>query len=96
MRSIRTLLTILSLTALPVFAQPVHIPDSNLRAAVRDTLGLPDGTPITRDVMLQLTKLDVTGHGHCRSYRFGVRNKPHAAQNRPKPHNRSQSYRRAN
>ena len=63
MRSIRTLLTILSLTALPVFAQPVHIPDSNLRAAVRDTLGLPDGTPITRDVMLQLTKLDVTGHG---------------------------------
>ena len=63
MRSIRTLLTILSLTALPVFAQPVHIPDSNLRAAVRDTLSLPDGTPVTRDAMLQLTELGVTDHG---------------------------------
>ena len=63
MRSIRTLLTILSFTALPVFAQPVHIPDSNLRVAVRDTLSLPDGTPITRDAMLQLIKLGVTGHG---------------------------------
>ena len=59
----RTLLTILSLTALPVFAQPVHIPDSNLRAAVRDTLNLPDDTPVTRDAMLQLTELGVTDHG---------------------------------
>ena len=63
MRSIRTLLTILSLTALPVFAQPVHIPDSNLRAVVRDTLNLPDGTPITREAMLQLTQLDVKSRG---------------------------------
>ena len=30
---------------------------------MRDTLGLPDGSPITRDAMLQLTKLGVTGHG---------------------------------
>ena len=57
MRSIRTLLTILSLTALPVFAQPVHIPDPNLRAVVRESLDLPNGAPITRDAMLQLIKL---------------------------------------
>ena len=63
MRSIRTLLTILSLTALPVFAQPVHIPDANLRAAVRETLELPDVTPITREAMLQLTRLDVKSRG---------------------------------
>ena len=63
MRSIRTLLTILSLTALPVFAQPVHMPDPNLRGAVRDTLELPDGAPITREAMLQLTRLDVASRG---------------------------------
>ena len=55
-------LTLLSLTPW-VYAQPVHIPDPNLRAAVRDTLNLPDGTPVTRDAMLQLIKLDVTDRG---------------------------------
>ena len=71
MKTIRIILTILCLFTLTlllslttwVYAQPVHIPDPNLRAAVRDTLNLPDGTPITRDAMLQLIKLDVTDRG---------------------------------
>ena len=68
MRSIRTLLAILSLTLLIslttwAYAQPVHIPDPNLRAAVRETLNLPDGTPITRDAMLQLIKLRPRNRG---------------------------------
>ena len=66
MRSIRTLLAILSLTLLAslttwVYAQPVHIPDPNLRAAVRHTLELPGGVPIRRDAMLRLTNLALLG-----------------------------------
>ena len=63
MRSLLIVLTILSVSILPVSAQPVHIPDPNLRAVVRDTLNLPDGTPITREAMLQLTRLDVKSRG---------------------------------
>ena len=65
MRSIRTLLAILSITLLIsltwAHAQPVHISDPNLRAAVRETLELPGGVPITREAMLQLTELNVAG-----------------------------------
>ncbi len=42
------------------YAQPVHIPDPNLRAAISEAL---DGAPLTRDTMLQLTKLDAPGKG---------------------------------
>ena len=31
-----------------VFAQPVHIPDPNLRATVREALQLPSGVPVTQ------------------------------------------------
>ena len=62
MRSIRILLAILSLTLLVslttwAYAQPVHILDPNLHAAVRHTLERPGGVPITRDAMLRLTNL---------------------------------------
>ena len=60
-RFICTVTLLLSLTAL-LYAQPVHMPDPNLRAAVRETLNLPDGSLITRDAMLQLTNLGVTDH----------------------------------
>ena len=67
MKPIRIVLTILCLFTLTlllslttwVYAQPVHIPDPNLRAAVRDTLV----SPITREAMLQLTRLDVASRG---------------------------------
>ena len=70
MRTIRILLTIFLLAPLPVFAQTVHIPDPNLRAAISEEL---DGAPVTRETMLQLTKLnarergvtDLTGLGYA-------------------------------
>ena len=60
MRTIRILLTIFLLAPLPVFAQTVHIPDPNLRAAISEEL---DGAPITRETMLQLTELDARERG---------------------------------
>ena len=35
----------------------VEVPDPNLRQAIRDTLALPDGVPLTQLEMLQLTEL---------------------------------------
>ena len=74
MRTIRNLLAIFLLAPLPVFAQTVHIPDPNLRAAVSEAL---DGVPVTRETMLQLTELDarergvtdLTGLGHAHNLR---------------------------
>ena len=43
----------------PLFAQTVDIPDPNLRAAVRETLNLPAGAPITQGAMRQLKWLKV-------------------------------------
>ena len=60
MRTIRILLTIFLLAPLPVFAQIVHIPDPNLRAAISEEL---DGVPVTRETMLQLTELDAGERG---------------------------------
>ena len=60
MRTIRILLTIFLLAPLPVFAQHVHIPDPNLRAAISEEL---DGAPVTRETMLQLTELDARERG---------------------------------
>ena len=41
----------------PVSAQVVDIPDPNLKQAIRETLQLPDGQPITQQQMLQITVL---------------------------------------
>ena len=60
MRTIRLLLTIVLLAPLPAFAQHVHIPDPNLRAAISEEL---DGAPVTRETMLQLTELDASDRG---------------------------------
>ena len=53
------LLLLWALTS-PLFAQPVDIPDANLRAAIIQALG---GAPVTRDTMLQLTELDARKRG---------------------------------
>ncbi len=55
--SLYTVLVLLWALASPLAAQPVHIPDPNLRTAVRESIDLPNGAPITRDAMLQLIKL---------------------------------------
>ena len=47
------------------FAQDAWMPDPNLRAAVRDKLGLRSHEPFTRADLLQLNRLD--------PYRFGVK-----------------------
>ena len=50
---------LLSITlCLPLSAQQVEIPDPNLRAAIRSTLNLSVGVPITQADMPQLTQLD--------------------------------------
>ncbi len=41
----------------------VDIPDPNLRAAIRETLDLPDGVPVNRVFMQQLTGVDAGGRG---------------------------------
>ena len=51
------LCTCCALTA-SVHAQPVHLPDSNLRQAVSEALNLPTGAPITEADMRQLTTLN--------------------------------------
>ena len=43
------------------FAQVVEIPDTNLESAIRETLNIPDNTPITQQDMLQLMTLDIRG-----------------------------------
>ncbi len=40
------------------FAQPVHIPDSGLRSEIQRRLNLPDGHPITQELMRQLKYVD--------------------------------------
>ena len=45
------------------FAQVVDIPDSNLRAAIRGTLNLPDSSPLTRSDMLDLTHIGYKNQG---------------------------------
>ena len=43
------------------FAQVVEIPDTKLENAIRETLNIPDNSPITQQEMLQLTTLDIRG-----------------------------------
>ena len=45
------------------FAQVVHIPDPNLRAAIADALDIPRGAPITQEDMTRLTYLNVRNQG---------------------------------
>ena len=54
------LFTALSVTA---YAQVVHIPDPNLRVAVRESLDLPPGVPLTRAAIRSLTSLDAGDRG---------------------------------
>ena len=61
-RFVVILTLLLSLTTW-VSAQVVHIPDPNLRAAVRETLNIPNDNPIPLNAMLQLTRLRVAGLG---------------------------------
>ena len=78
MRTTLILLTIFLLAPLPVFAQHVHIPDPKLLAAIRDTLDLPGGAPLTQHRMFRLTELtaneqkitDLTGIGHAVNLNF--------------------------
>ena len=46
----------------PVQAE-VSIPDANLAAAIRETLGLPPGAPLTTHAMLALTRLKARNRG---------------------------------
>ena len=50
-------LLFLVLLCVPGHAQEIEIPDPNLRNAIRETLSLPDGAPITQADMRQLTGL---------------------------------------
>ena len=54
------LFTALSVTA---FAQVVDIRDPNLHSAVRESLNIPPGVPLTRAVILGLTRLDAENRG---------------------------------
>ena len=56
------LTALVQLTAQPVQAE-VSIPDENLAAAIRETLGLPTDAVITADAMLNLTRLEAPGKG---------------------------------
>ena len=51
------------------YAQPVDIPDPNLRAAISEEL---DGAPVTRETMLQLTELDALRERRHRPHRVGI------------------------
>ena len=51
----RIVLAILFLSALPVFAQHVHIPDPSLDAILRHALGWPSNVPIPQREMLRLS-----------------------------------------
>ena len=45
-----------------VFAQPVHMPDQNLRSLIIETLDLPQNHTLTRQDMLKLENLDAGGN----------------------------------
>ena len=65
----RLFLILLIALSIAADAQDIHIPDANLRAAIHETLNLPENTPLTREHMLSLTRIgyklrgikDVTG-----------------------------------
>ena len=53
-----TMLSVVLIICASVYGQLVDIRDPNLRAAIRETLNLPDDAPITQAAMLHLDKLD--------------------------------------
>ena len=60
MRGLRHLIYLsLILIVTQARAQVVDIPDPNLERAIRETLALTDGTPITRQELLNLMRLRV-------------------------------------
>ena len=59
---ILVLTALVQLTASPVQAE-VSIPDAELAAVIRETLGLPAGAAITANAMRNLTRLDAAGRG---------------------------------
>ena len=61
MRKLITLATFL--VTLQTYAQPVHIPDPNLRAAIHEQLQRPAHLPIDRAAMLELIDLPAIGRG---------------------------------
>lgn len=61
-RFVLILTLLLSLTA-QAYAQVVHVPDPNLRAALREALNIPENSAITQDAMLQLTRFHVQALG---------------------------------
>ena len=50
-------------SCLPLFAQVIHIPDPGLRSEIQRRLNLPDGQPLTREAIHQLTYLDADDLG---------------------------------
>ncbi len=62
MRRLMTFLLLLFLSV-SAYAQPVHIPDPNLHAVVREALKLPADTAITQDDMNRLTHLTAYSSG---------------------------------
>ena len=57
-KGITSLLVVLLLWSTLSSAQVVEVPDTNLREAIRQTLALPAGHPLTRQDMLKLERLD--------------------------------------
>ena len=57
MKILRRLIFVVTLIALHAHAQIAEIPDPNLERAIRQTLQLPDHTPITQQQMDNLTEL---------------------------------------
>ena len=57
-KGITSLLVVLLLWSTLSSAQVVEVPDPNLRDAIRQTLALPAGHPLTRQDMLKLERLD--------------------------------------
>ena len=58
-----TLVLMVAMAVTNVDAQEIHIPDDNLAATIRETLGLPTDAVITADAMLDLTELEAPGKG---------------------------------
>ena len=55
-----------------VSAQVVDFPDPNLESAIRESLNIPDGNPITQQEILRLTRLEAWESGITRPSRSGI------------------------
>ena len=68
-------ITVFLLTVSISFAQVVHVPDTNLREAMQEELGIPP--PFTQQNMMQLTRLHAIEKGvaNIHGWASGVKNK---------------------